>query len=166
MPKQDEHQQQQPNDLRSYDPYLISYHEDTNSFTYTDPWVEITHEDINNSNFNDNNLEHHDSTTSPSPPVTTTSSYASEVNNLEVSTSSSAHHEDLNYNNYSDKLITENHQPPASPAVIEKVVEHMTEEVSCHSLSLSLPHLFAYTNDMKLSVHSSFKTISFHVIGF
>lgn len=136
MPKQDEQQQQ--HDLRSYDPYLISYHEDTHSFTYNDPWVEVTHEDINNSHFNDNVVEHHqDFTSTPSLPATTTSSNTNESNNLEISTSSSTHHEeDSNYNNCSDKLITQNHQPPP-PAVIEKVVEHKTEEVSC--LSLSLP---------------------------
>lgn len=151
MPKQDEQQ----HDLRSYDPYLISYHEDTNTFTFTDPWVEVTHEDINNSNFNENIVEHYDSTTTtPSLPATTTSSNASESNNMELTTSSSDHHEDLNYINSSDKMITGNHQPPSSAAeVVEKVVEHKTEEVSC----LSLPHLFAFTNDMKLSVHSSFK---------
>lgn len=26
---------------RSYDPYLIAYHEDTNTFTYNDPWVQM-----------------------------------------------------------------------------------------------------------------------------
>lgn len=136
MPKQDEQQQQ--HDLRSYDPYLISYHEDTHSFTYNDPWVEVTHEDINNSHFNDNVVEHHqDFTSTPSLPATTTSSNTNESNNLEISTSSSTHHdEDSNYNNYSEKLITQNHQPPP-PAVIEKVVEHKTEEVSCLSLSPS-----------------------------
>lgn len=28
-------------DDRSYEPYLIDYHEDTNTFTYNDPWIEV-----------------------------------------------------------------------------------------------------------------------------
>lgn len=28
-------------ELNSYSPYLIEYHEDTRSFTYTDPWIEL-----------------------------------------------------------------------------------------------------------------------------
>lgn len=28
-------------ELNSYSPYLIEYHEETRSFTYTDPWVEL-----------------------------------------------------------------------------------------------------------------------------
>lgn len=38
---------------RSYDPYLIAYHEDTNTFTYNDPWI-IT-EQKNDSNSNNSN---------------------------------------------------------------------------------------------------------------
>lgn len=48
-------------DSRSYDPYLIAYHEDTNTFTYNDPWVqdEIVSNDncINNNEINCNVIE-------------------------------------------------------------------------------------------------------------
>ena len=38
-------------DSRTYSPYLIEYHEDTNSFTYNDPWNEVDQE--NDSLIND-----------------------------------------------------------------------------------------------------------------
>lgn len=31
-------------ELNSYSPYLIEYHEETKSFTYTDPWIELENE--------------------------------------------------------------------------------------------------------------------------
>lgn len=29
------------NESRSYNPYLIEYHEETNTFTYNDPWIAV-----------------------------------------------------------------------------------------------------------------------------
>ncbi|CRK95575.1 CLUMA_CG009037, isoform B [Clunio marinus] len=34
----------------SYSPYLIEYHEDTNTFTYNDPWIEMDNNSNNNCN--------------------------------------------------------------------------------------------------------------------
>lgn len=46
---------------RSYDPYLITYAEDTNTFTYIDPWVQVDH--TNDSCSNDNKDSFNDCTT-------------------------------------------------------------------------------------------------------
>lgn len=36
--------QQDVDESRSYDPYLIAYHEESNSFTYNDPWIQVVQE--------------------------------------------------------------------------------------------------------------------------
>lgn len=42
---------------RSYDPYLISYHHDSNTFSYNDPWINNNNKDqSNNSNNNCNDI--------------------------------------------------------------------------------------------------------------
>lgn len=41
---------------RSYNPYLIAYHEDTNSFTYNDPWVQLDLASHSSNNDNETNL--------------------------------------------------------------------------------------------------------------
>lgn len=38
---------------RSYDPYLISYHQDSNTFTYNDPWISNDQSNDNSNNCND-----------------------------------------------------------------------------------------------------------------
>lgn len=38
---------------RSYDPYLIAYHKESNSFTYNDPWVQMDQENQSSSKDNE-----------------------------------------------------------------------------------------------------------------
>lgn len=39
---------------RSYDPYFIAYHEETNTFTFNDPWAQV--DESNSSCFTETNL--------------------------------------------------------------------------------------------------------------
>lgn len=160
MPVYDTHHyesdhKQHDEDLRSYNPYVIAYHENTNTFTYNDPWVEITHEDVCNSNSIDNNVNEQNSTQWSLP--TATSNYAEPtVNNTteghqgDISSPpppqqqpeipQSEHKNDLT-NNSVNRAAENPPQLSSSPAVVEKIVEHVIEEVSLsrdHSLSLSL----------------------------
>ena len=41
---------------RSYSPYLIAYHEDTNSFTFTDPWVQVQVDQTSHISSKDNEI--------------------------------------------------------------------------------------------------------------
>lgn len=142
---------QHEEESRSYNPYLIAYHEDTNTFTYNDPWVEITHEDVCNSNYNENYVNEQNSTQS-SLPTTTNDAVAPTVNTTEyhhqqeefsspqtqAEVPQPEHKNDLAENNDWQSHATEN--PPqqhSSPAIVEKVVEHVNEEVS---LSRDLSH--------------------------
>lgn len=133
----DQQREDQQNDLRTYDPYLISYHEDTNTFTYNDPWVEVKHEDISSNNYNNEN--HHDPM--PSQPLPEESSSNGYYNAHQA--------DDINNNNYNnnddnncDKIITEISPPAAIIVEQTKVIEHVLEEVSYLSLALSLPLIF------------------------
>lgn len=40
---------------RSYDPYLIAYHEDTNTFTYNDPWEVVSEAVVSNESCSNDN---------------------------------------------------------------------------------------------------------------
>lgn len=141
---------QHEDDSRSYDPYLIAYHEDTNTFTYNDPWVEITHEDVCNSNFNENYVNEQNSTQS-SLPTTTHDAAAPTVNTTEY------HHQEVisspqpqaevpqpeHRNDSTNNNVSRVENPPqqtSSPAVVENVVEHVIEEVS---LSRDLSHSYS-----------------------
>jgi hypothetical protein len=136
---------QHEDDLRSYNPYLIAYHEDTNTFTYNDPWVEITHEDVCNSNFNENYVNEQNSTQWSLPTTTNeaadapTADTTENQSHQEVISSPQPQPEqkdDLTNDNVS--RVAENPpQQPSTPAVEEKVVEHVTEEVSLSRRSLS-----------------------------
>lgn len=134
--------------LRSYNPYLIAYHEDTNTFTYKDPWVEVTHEDVCNNNYNENYVNEQNSTpqwstrtndaaSAPTANTNNTTEYHNHHKHQEVISSPQIHHEvpqpahqnDLTHHHVNH--VAEN--PPqqfSSPAVVEKIVEHVTEEVS------------------------------------
>lgn len=51
-PVEENHDEDKP----SYNPYLIAYHEDTNSFTYNDPWVQVDQASHSSSNNNEISL--------------------------------------------------------------------------------------------------------------
>lgn len=150
---------QHEDDLRSYNPYLIAYHEDTNTFTYNDPWVEITHEDVCNSNFNENYVNEQNSTqwslptttyeAAAAPTVNTTENHQEVVSSPQQEAPQPEHKEDVTNNNVNH--VAENPpQQPSSPAVVEKIVEHVTEEVSLsRDRSLTLFWPTPTINDMK-----------------
>lgn len=142
----DDHTQHE-GDSRSYNPYLIDYHEDTNTFTYSDPWVEITHEDVCNSNYNENIVNEQNSTqwslptttaNDAAPTANTTENHREEISLLpppQPEVPQPEHTNDLI--NHSAGHVVEQSSPPA--AVVEKIVERVTEEVSLsRSLSLTL----------------------------
>lgn len=59
---------------RSYNPYVIAYHHDTNTFTYNDPWtqVEQAHDTCNSTNEINTIVVHHDEQQQiTSPPQST-----------------------------------------------------------------------------------------------
>lgn len=66
---------------RSYDPYLISYHHDSNTFTYNDPWINNNKDQSNNSNNNCNDIsneyvcDNNDCTTNESQHTSETPQY-------------------------------------------------------------------------------------------
>lgn len=69
----------------SYDPYLIEYHEETQTFTYTDPWH--THDNNNynemNTNNNNNDTQYNESPpTPPSQPQTSSTQHIIECNDF------------------------------------------------------------------------------------
>lgn len=73
---------------RSYDPYLIAYHEETNSFTYNDPWIQV---DLTNGSCCDENeivcdVSESDSYEPPQPDMETESAEYCAVPMLEVTT--------------------------------------------------------------------------------
>lgn len=41
---------QDVDECRSYDPYLIAYHKESNSFTFKDPWIQVVQEIHKSSN--------------------------------------------------------------------------------------------------------------------
>lgn len=116
-------QQEQQFDTRTYDPYLIAYHEETQTFTYNDPWSEVTHEDVDSS-FCDDHSE--DFSAISLPTTTSTSSYDTcSTITEEVPTESVFFTE------------TPSHDDQPAAAVLENIIEHVTEEVSCISLTLT-----------------------------
>lgn len=73
---------------RSYDPYLIAYHEETNSFTYNDPWIQV---DLTNGSCCDEkeivcDVSESDSYEPPQPDMETESAEYRAVPMLEVTT--------------------------------------------------------------------------------
>lgn len=74
---------------RSYDPYLIAYDEETNSFTYNDPWIQV---DLTNGSCCDDEIEivcdvsESDSYEPPQPDMETESAEYRAVPMLEVTT--------------------------------------------------------------------------------
>lgn len=158
----------QHEDSRSYNPYLIAYHEDTNTFTYKDPWVEVTHQDVSNSNYNENYVNEQNSTPQWSAPTNdtviaptananNTTEYHNHHQHQEVISSPQPQHEqhyeapqpvhqnDLT-NNHVNHVAENPPQQPSSPAVVEKVVEHVTEEVS-----LSRDRVLTLTRPLKMT---------------
>jgi hypothetical protein len=117
-------EQQQQYDTRTYDPYLIAYHKETQTFTYNDPWSEVTHEDVDSSSYDG----HSEDFSAYSLPTTTTHSIDTcSTITEDVSTESGFFTE------------TPSHDDQTA-AVLENIVDHVTE-VSC--ISLTLTHSFS-----------------------
>lgn len=69
----------------SYDPYLIEYHEETQTFTYTDPWHTHDNDSYNemNTNNNNNDIQYNESPPpSPSQPQTSSKEQTIECNDF------------------------------------------------------------------------------------
>jgi hypothetical protein len=82
--------------------------------------LEVTHEDVNNSSYCDDHFEDFSTFSLPTtePSIDTCSTITEDVHSEIVFYETISHDDD-------------------QPAVLEKVVEHVTEEVSCISLTLT-----------------------------
>lgn len=141
QPAVDTNHSHHEDEQRSYNPYLIAYHEETNTFTYNDPWVEIKHEDVCNSNINENYVNEQNSSlpTVTNEPAPTESHHHEEISpQQQPEVPQQEQQSDLIYNNVSHDAADNSPQQQSSPTTVEKVVEHVTEEVSCLDRSLSL----------------------------
>lgn len=142
--------------MRSYDPYLISYHQDTNSFTYSDPWVDIgknnsndNNNDKNNNNSNDgcqnnnNQQVNHESSTSYAqeiPIANQNYTHTPEISAASPSQTVLPNNNDTANNNivvHENQSASHHHHThcdnnPSPSAVIQNVEynEHVTEKVS------------------------------------